>query len=519
MGSWSKVEPVNIVYSYKLDPGPTSPEVCAGANLSAVDLFNRFFTPEVWELLVVETNRKAALCPMSTPHSRHWHDSTVSEMKAFIGILITMGILKLPRLELYWQVKHRTIRSPGVSEIMPRNRFEQLFRFLHLNDSSLQHPVGHPQYCRLFKVRKLLDLVEPRFDQEYHMHQQCTIDEAMIPFKGRLGFKQYMKDKPTKWGIKVWVLADATNGYVKRIQVYTGKGDGDNGVGLCSRVVLELVNGLETSGLQLYTDNYYTSPVLFQHLYNNGMNACGTARANRLFFPQELIIAATKTNRGFSDFRSNGPLLAAVWVDKRAIYFVSTFHPAESPAGMPPSIVKRRTLDGTQKDIPCPPILPDYQSFMRGVDRGDQLQTYYSIGRRSRKWWRRVFFYIVEVAILNAYILDGHVRPATHAYVGRRKRDMLEFRLDLVDELIDGFCSRKRLGRPRGWAQAQRDRLNATIEHYPDVVDLRARCVVCMAKGQRHESVVQCSHCEVSLCVARSRPCFRKFHTLSDYTN
>ena len=38
------------------------------------------------------------------------------------------------------------------------------------------------------------------------------MDEAMIPFKGRLSIKQYMKDKPTKWGIKVFVLADARNG-------------------------------------------------------------------------------------------------------------------------------------------------------------------------------------------------------------------------------------------------------------------------------------------------------------------
>ena len=33
-----------------------------------------------------------------------------------------------------------------------------------------------------------------------------------------------MKDKPTKWGIKVFVLADSQTGYVKRLQVYTGKG-------------------------------------------------------------------------------------------------------------------------------------------------------------------------------------------------------------------------------------------------------------------------------------------------------
>ena len=65
------------------------------------------------------------------------------------------------------------------------------------------------------------------------MHQQCSVNEAMIPFKGRLAFKQYMKDKPTKWGIKVFVLADATNGYIKAFQVYTGKNvERRNDVGL-----------------------------------------------------------------------------------------------------------------------------------------------------------------------------------------------------------------------------------------------------------------------------------------------
>ena len=86
------------------------------------------------------------------------------------------------------------------------------------------------------------------------MHQECTIDEAMIPFKDRLGFKQYMRNKPTKWGIKVFVLADATNGYVRNLQVYTGKSienDGLASVGLCSRVVLDLMFDLHHSRLHL----------------------------------------------------------------------------------------------------------------------------------------------------------------------------------------------------------------------------------------------------------------------------
>ena len=110
----------------------------------------------------------------------------------------------------------------------------------------------------MFKVRKLLDLITPKFEQEYIPHTQVTIDEAIIPFKGRLSFKQYMKDKPVKWGIKVFVLSDAHNGYVYRLQVYTGKNldSSVSDVGLCTRVVLELMSGLENYHNELFTDNY-----------------------------------------------------------------------------------------------------------------------------------------------------------------------------------------------------------------------------------------------------------------------
>ena len=476
-------------------------------------------------MLVAETNRYAATVVGRTPRARPWHDVVVPEMKAFVGILILMGIIKLPRLELYWSQKYPQISTPGISAVMPLVRFEQLFRCLHLNDNSSQVPRGTSGHDRLFKVRKLLNLVVPRFQSEYVMHQECSIDEAMIPFKGRLGFKQYMRNKPIKWGIKVFVLADATNGYVRNLQVYTGKSienDGHASVGLCSRVVLDMMFDLHHSGLHLYTDNFYTSPLLYLTLYNKGINACGTCRPNRSHFPPELICKATKHNSGHYDYRSNGPLLACVWVDKRTIYFLSTIHVAES-SGAQPS-VKRRRLDGSQKDVPCPPVLPDYQTYMRGVDRGDQLQTYYNIGRHSTKWWKRVFFYLVECAILNSYVMDGHLRNVEHTQRGRKKRDVLQFRLELASELIGGFSSRKSPGRS---CSTELERLNGSLGHWPVHVKNKLDCVVCSAiickkhlprSKNRHESRIQCSHCKVHLCVAPGRDCFLKYHKLSDYT-
>ena len=138
----------------------------------------------------------------------------------------------------------------------------------------------------------------------------------------------------------------------------------------------------ELDGHQLYTDNYYTSPAVYLELYKNGINCCGTVRTNRQGFPKELIKSKRdKPDRGYYDYLSNGPLVAAVWFDLQYVYFLSTTHVGASQG----DTVKQRNPDDSSLDVSYPPLLPDYQQYMRGVDRGDQVVGYYSIGRRSKK--------------------------------------------------------------------------------------------------------------------------------------
>ncbi len=287
------------------------------------------------------------------------------------------------------------------------------------------------------------------------------------------------------------------------------------------------MEGFDNMGVQLFTDNFYTSPLLYYRLYKHQgcINACGTVRPSRLGFPHELIIKATELNRGTYQYLSNGPLLACSWVDKRSLYFLTTMHIGER-VGNP--LVKRRQADGSQADVPCPPCLPDYQKYMRGVDKGDQLESYYNIGRKSRKWWRRIFFYCLEVCILNSFCMEKMVRSGEHQQRGRKKRDMLSFRLELAKELIGSFSSRHRSsGRPRSVEHIQLDRLNSNLGHWPVHVDRKGNCVVCLAiiqrrnlsiVGNRHESRIQCEHCKVCLCIASGRNCFKKYHTLVDFS-
>ncbi len=96
--------------------------------------------------------------------------------------------------------------------------------------------------------------------------------------------------------------------------------------------------------------------------------------------------------------------------------------------------------------VTAPPVIPDYTTYMRGVDLGDQLIQLYNVGRRSRKWWKRVLFYLLEVAILNAYVIERAYRE-DHLLRGHAKRDLLSFRLELAEQLIGDHHGRKRSGR------------------------------------------------------------------------
>lgn len=69
----------------------------------------------------------------------------------------------------------------------------------------------------------MLDTIIVQFKSVYMPKAQVSIDESIIGFKGRLSFVQYMPKKPTKWGIKAWVLTESETGYVWNMKIYTGK--------------------------------------------------------------------------------------------------------------------------------------------------------------------------------------------------------------------------------------------------------------------------------------------------------
>ena len=174
---------------------------------------------------------------------------------------------------------------PWFRSVMPRRKFQQILRFLHLADNSKQLPRSDPNYNKLYKLGDFVACSNKCFKEMYAPRQNLSIDELMVGTKSRIGFLQNMPKKPKKFGIKVWVLCEAKSGYCLKFQIYTGKHAKATEHGLSHRVVHGLMEKYLDKGYHLYFDNFYTSLKLVKDLEKRKTYACGTVRVNRGEFP------------------------------------------------------------------------------------------------------------------------------------------------------------------------------------------------------------------------------------------
>ncbi|KAE8296805.1 hypothetical protein D5F01_LYC05571 [Larimichthys crocea] len=115
---------------------------------------------------------------------------------------------------------------------------------------------------------------------------EVTVDERLLPFRGKCPFRQYIPSKPGKYGIKIWAACDAKNSYAWNLQIYTGKaasGIPEKNQG--KRVVLDMTTGLQ--GHNITCDNFFTSFELGQELLRRKLTMVGTMKKNKPELPAE----------------------------------------------------------------------------------------------------------------------------------------------------------------------------------------------------------------------------------------
>lgn len=162
--------------------------------------------------------------PNTEPGSRinRFTDITVPELRVFIGLLLHMGSIRLNRYQDYWKTD-RLYNIPLFRQHMSRDRFLIILRCLHFcKPDSESTPIEKTN--RLRKVQFLVDHFNNKMMSIYYPSKELSLDEGMILWRGRLQFRQYIKGKRHKYGIKLYVLSEP-EGLSLRFIIYSGKND------------------------------------------------------------------------------------------------------------------------------------------------------------------------------------------------------------------------------------------------------------------------------------------------------
>ena len=126
----------------------------------------------------------------------------------------------------------------------------------------------------------------------YSPGKNLSVDESLVLFKGRLTFKQYIKTKRARFGIKLYELT-MSDGITLEFLVYCGKGmfandDPNSDMPITERIPALLMAPFLGKGHVLFTDNYYTSSSLATYFLANQTHLCGTVGINRKHYPKDL---------------------------------------------------------------------------------------------------------------------------------------------------------------------------------------------------------------------------------------
>ena len=306
------------------------------------------------------------------------------------------------------------------------------------------------------------------------------------------------------------VLSDCETGYISCFEPYFGQPTTDAlprpGEPFTTRTVMHLVDQLATkgAGYHIYTDRFYTSPTLGVQLLEAGMYTTGTVQKNRKGLPEDLKRLCLKNHETKVYRHSSKMLMALGWHDKRIVLMLSTWHNADVKS------ISRVIRGGHQEEVEKPLVICDYTEHMGVVDRSDHYCTSYSFTRKTLKWWRKLFFWLLKVCLVNSFIL---YKQATHAASFRH----LTYRQRLVEQLVGNVRNKRSKQRGRPSSLNLEERLNKQ-QHF---IAKAARghnkdCMVCSKSQSRKTTLFYCETCARKPGL-HPGACFKAYHTQRNY--
>lgn len=468
------------------------------------EFFRLFFDDNLIQILatestnyIIEITKDEAL--RKTNNTKHFFEERMrskvypNDIRAFLSIIMIMGIKGYPRIHSHWS-NACEYKDDFVIKVMSSSKFNTLNRAFHLTSNSTMDK-SDP----FAKISPFVNYLNERFEKFYCPEQELTIDESLIAFRGRVRFLFYIPSKPKRYGIKIHSLVESKSAYCLKILFDPGKAgkikNEDEKIIKPENIIYELTKNYLNKYYKIYTDSWYTSLPVFRKLLKNKTFCSGMVNINRKYLDKRVI---EKTQEKIKT-ASCKDILHINFFDlrtKKHLNLLTTCHSAKM------MIVQNRN---SFREVP--ECLDYYTKHMRGVDKMNAHIEPYQYKHSTMKWWKRVFFSLLEITLYNAYILFIKVKKANMKF--------LEFKWKIAKGILEGIniVTKEVLGKKASIPGLDPNQPIINIANIHNIQKYKTNrqkdCRNCSKrKIKRVRTQYYCVECGISLCP----PCHNQYH-------
>jgi len=373
---------------------------------------------------------------------------TPSHIAFFIAMYYYSGIVRVPSKDDYWRQQNDFWPVHPVAQNLTRDMYQYIWRNFHAErrnhvppeeevDEAINEEEDGTEDVNEDEEDDTEEEDEDEEDEEvehdtrwyakvstFYDHvvrvskKICTrpgsklsLDEMMKLFKGRSRQTHRMKKKPIKEGFKFFSICDVETGFV-----YDFMPDGRMEKSSTYDYVIMLAGCLPQLDQYNYVigmDNYFTWPRVMETLTAMGLGVVGTARHSRGWPPKEY--KEVKDDRFNTVYIMNDKRKYKMirWVDNNVVNMVSNVHVGNEVVERNRRRPRQTNTNRTHlqavcgpdpvKRIKIPKVIDDYNHWMNGVDKADQLIAYYRTKLRCRRVWMPMFFHGLDIIRVNSY--------------------------------------------------------------------------------------------------------------------
>lgn len=490
-------------------PGIVGPALALGNAPSKQEVWSLFFDNEIITKIVTNTNIKLlsvrqSLAPETNKSS--YRPTNDVEINALIGLLLVESVLKCNGEKMSSLFCKGEYSRPIFRAVMSLKRYEVLIMCLRFDESETRE--ARKRNNKAAAISEIFEKIISNSQTIYRPSSYVTVDEMLVPFRGRCGFRMYMPKKPKKYGIKVMCLADAKTSYLLDAYIYTGRES--DGVGLTedekklsipTQSLIRLCKSVQGSNRNVTADNWFSSTEGVAQLRKRKLTYVGTMKKDKKAIPEEFL--PNKRRPVYSTlygFREDMALMSFVPKKNRAVCLISSMH---------------NTIE-TNQEKKKPEIISFYNSTKAGVDLLDMKCAIFSSNRKTRRWPLAIFYRLVSIASVNAFVVYM-------CYRGNTLMNRFDFIKSLAHDLIVPHL-RTRLDQvanlPRGLKMDIQSILGNNVpadldEAVPDDrLQKRKSCQKCPPCSDRKTShkCIKCSYaicgqCQRRVCIDCAKDC------------